>query len=279
MAEPTAVDASVPRITLDGVKLVYRGKARESVAVERVDMTVMANSVVSVVGPSGCGKSSLLKVISKVLRPSEGTVAVDGVEAEAADLTGRLSFMFQQPLLLPWRTALDNVLLPLQITHRRRVGEHRAHAVDVLTRVGLGHALDRHPHEMSGGMRQRVALARALVTRPEILLMDEPFGAVDEITRESLQELLLQIWGTDRTTIVLVTHQVEEAVLLSDRVVVMSEGPGTVLRTVEIDLPRPRDAEVRRDPRFLELTSTLRDLLHPRSPQPRRAAIDVGGVR
>jgi NitT/TauT family transport system ATP-binding protein len=261
---PTAIDSNgVPRIELTGVRVSYPTKTGEFVAVDEVDMSVAPNGIVSVVGPSGCGKSSLLKVISRVLRTAKGTVSIDGLPLADAELTGRLSFMFQQPLLLPWRNVLDNVLLPLQITERRITKESRERAVDVLARVGLEAALDKRPDQLSGGMRQRVALARALVTQPEILLMDEPFGAVDEITRESLQDLLLDLWQTVQTTIVLVTHQVEEAVLLSDEVVVMSHGPGTVLRTVPVDLPRPRDISVRRDIRFHELTEELRDLLHP----------------
>jgi NitT/TauT family transport system ATP-binding protein len=262
-----------PHIDLDGIRLTYRSKARVSVAVERVDMTVRHNEFVSVIGPSGCGKSSLLKVISKVLQPDSGQLRFEGLPAREVDLTGALSFMFQQPLLLPWRTVFDNVLLPLQVTNRKVTSDGRALAFEMLQTVGLGDAVRLRPHELSGGMRQRAALARALVTRPKVLLMDEPFGAVDEITRERLQEQLLSVWQRERTTIVMVTHQIEEAILLSDRVVVMSEGPGTVLSVVDIDLPRPRDPDSRRTPEFHELVDRLRGLLHPR---PRAAANQPG---
>ncbi|HEY0185926.1 MAG TPA: ABC transporter ATP-binding protein [Cellulomonas sp.] len=258
-----------PRIELDGIRMSYRTPARrgrpatELVAIERVDLVAEQNAFVSVIGPSGCGKSSLLKVISRVVGTAGGSVRIDGEPIADVDLTGRLSFMFQQPLLLPWRTVLDNVLLPVQVLRRTRPAAGRAEAVRLLEAVGLGQVLDQHPAQLSGGMRQRVALARALVTAPEILLMDEPFGAVDEITRETLQEQLLQVWQETRTTIVLVTHQIEEAVLLSDSVVVMSAGPGTVLEVIDVDLPRPRDADVRRTPEFHRLVDHLRDLLRP----------------
>ncbi len=263
------IAAGTPRIELDNVRMAYRTPARrgtppgEFVAIERVDLVAQQNAFVSVIGPSGCGKSTLLKVISKVVGTSGGSVRIDGQPADEVDLTGRLSFMFQQPLLLPWRTVLDNVLLPVQVLRRVGAEQGRAEAVRLLEAVGLGAVLDHHPPQLSGGMRQRVALARALVTAPEILLMDEPFGAVDEITRETLQEQLLQIWQETRTTIVLVTHQIEEAVLLSDSVVVMSAGPGTVLEVIDIDLPRPRDPGVRRTPEFHRLVDHMRSLLRP----------------
>ncbi|WP_432989598.1 ABC transporter ATP-binding protein [Dactylosporangium sp. CA-233914] len=265
MTGPAAAPAHVD---LDGIQLRYRSKKRDVVAVERVDMSVRRNSFVSIIGPSGCGKSSLLKVISKVLKPHSGRLRFDGVPAEDVDVTGTLSFMFQQPLLLPWRTVLDNVMLPLQITQRKVGPEGRALAIGLLETVGLRDSLRLRPHELSGGMRQRAALARALVTKPKLLLMDEPFGAVDEITRERLQEQLLTLWQREQTTIVMVTHQIEEAILLSDQVVVMSDGPGTVLATVRIDLPRPRDPESRRTPEFHELVDHLRGLLHPSAVRP-----------
>lgn len=252
-----------PLINLESVRMVYRSKIREFLAIERVDMTAPRNGFVSVIGPSGCGKSSLLKVISKVAPVAGGTVEIDGRPLAEVDLTGRLSFMFQQPLLLPWRNVIENVTLPLQVLRRGNAASQKAAAERLLESVGLGDALTLRPHELSGGMRQRSALARALVTEPEILLMDEPFGAVDEITRESLQELLLQIWQQTRTTIVLVTHQIEEAVLLSDSIVVMSAGPGRVLETIDVDLPRPRGPETRQNPQFHELVEHLRSMLRP----------------
>lgn len=261
--EETAMK-SPPRVRLEGVQVRYRTKGREILAVNGMDMLVHQNSFVSVIGPSGCGKSTLLKVISKVLTASDGVVEIDGVPVADVDITGRLSFMFQQPLLLPWRNVLDNVLLPIQVVHRRVSKQSRHKALALLDKVGLGGALDLLPHQLSGGMRQRVAIARALVTEPEILLMDEPFGAVDEITRETLQEELLRIWQETKTTIILVTHHIEEAVLLSDSIVVMSDSPGTVVDIVDIELPRPRDADARRSAEFHSYVDRLRRQLRPR---------------
>lgn len=252
-----------PHIVLKNVSMAYQSKKGQFLAVESVDMVVPRNSFISIIGPSGCGKSSLLKVVSKVVPPSGGEVLINGLSIDEVDLTGKLSFMFQQSLLLPWRTVLENVLLPIQIVHGKVDESHREDAVRLLTVVGLGSSLERRPYELSGGMRQRAALARALITNPEILLMDEPFGAVDEITREVLQEELLRIWQGTGTTILLVTHQVAEAALMGDRVVVMSEGPGTVLETVEISQKRPRTSALRQSPEFHRDVDYLRGLLRP----------------
>jgi NitT/TauT family transport system ATP-binding protein len=259
----TSAFAAVPKVELVGVQMRYPTKGREILAIDNMDLRAPTNSFVSVIGPSGCGKSTLLKIISRVVKVSAGRVAIEGVPVSDVDLTGRVSFMFQQPLLLPWRNALDNVLLPVQVLKKRVDTESRERATRLLETVGLADSLDLLPHQLSGGMRQRVALARALVTRPEILLMDEPFGAVDEITRELLQEELLRIWQESKTTILLVTHQIEEAVLLSDSIVVMSGAPGTVLEVVDVDLPRPRSSGVRRTAEFHQLVDRLRDLLRP----------------
>jgi NitT/TauT family transport system ATP-binding protein len=249
------------KIELQDVTLRY-GRRPEP-AITHISLQVPENSFVTVIGPSGCGKSTLLKLVSKVMAPSEGVVLLDGKPAADADLTGRLSFMFQQPLLLPWRTALENVLLPLQVIRPREKHENTAEARRTLELVGLGHALDLRPHEMSGGMRQRAALARALVSKPEILLMDEPFGAVDEINRAKLQLELLGIWENLKPTIMLVTHQIEEAVLLSDQIVVMSDSPGTIAEIVPVQLERPRGAEVRSSTEFHDLVDYLRDRIQP----------------
>jgi NitT/TauT family transport system ATP-binding protein len=252
---------SVPKIEVKDVTMRY-GR-RPNPAVSGVTLEVLENSFVTVIGPSGCGKSTLLKLVSKVMAPSEGSVTIDGKPAAEVDLTGRLSFMFQQPLLLPWRTALENVLLPLQVIRPKEKKANIDEARKTLELVGLGHALDLRPHEMSGGMRQRAALARALVSKPEILLMDEPFGAVDEINRAKLQLELLSIWEKLKPTIMLVTHQIEEAVLLSDQIIVMSDSPGTIAEVVPVHLDRPRGAEVRSSSEFHELVDYLRDRIQP----------------
>jgi NitT/TauT family transport system ATP-binding protein len=249
------------KIQLQDVTMRY-GK-RRTPAIADISLKVPENSFVTVIGPSGCGKSTLLKLVSKVMAPSEGSVLIDGKPAAGADLTGRLSFMFQQPLLLPWRTTLENVILPLQVIRPKAKRENTEEATRMLELVGLAHALDLRPHEMSGGMRQRAALARALVSKPEILLMDEPFGAVDEINRAKLQLELLSIWESLKPTIMLVTHQIEEAVLLSDQIVVMSDSPGTIAEIVPVRLARPRGPEVRSSKEFHDLVDYLRDKIQP----------------
>jgi NitT/TauT family transport system ATP-binding protein len=249
------------KIQLQDVTMRY-GR-RPNPAITEISLEVPENSFVTVIGPSGCGKSTLLKLVSKVMAPSEGSVLIDGKPAADVDITGRLSFMFQQPLLLPWRTTLENVLLPLQAIRPKEKRENTEEATRTLELVGLGHALDLRPHEMSGGMRQRAALARALVSKPEILLMDEPFGAVDEINRAKLQLELLSIWESLKPTIMLVTHQIEEAVLLSDQIVVMSDSPGTIAEIVPVHLERPRGAKVRSSEDFHELVDYLRDKIQP----------------
>jgi len=248
-------------IRADRVTFRYQTKKGPLEALRDVSFTVEPNAFVSVIGPSGCGKSTLLKLVSGVLRRSAGEVLIDGQPIERLDLTGRFGYVFQRPLLLPWRSALENVLLPAEIVHKRVRDIHRARAREFLDLVGLSEFEHAAPHELSGGMQQRVALARALAMEPSILLMDEPFSALDEITREAMQAELLQIWQQTRTTVLFVTHHIEEAVLLSERIVVLSRRPGTVRRTVEIDLPRPRDAADREDPRFRKIVGELRGLL------------------
>lgn len=258
---------STAHLELTDVRMGYRAGGRRrkdfQLAVDGFSASIAPGEFVSVIGPSGCGKSSLLKVIAKVASLESGSISVHGKPLSQWDHTGTLSFMFQQPLLLPWRTAVDNVALPLQVLRRGNAAQREERAKELLGRVGLADALDKRPHQLSGGMRQRVAMARALVSEPELLLMDEPFGAVDEITRESLQQELLTLWSGAKTTVILITHQIEEAVLLSDKVIVMSARPGRVLRTVEVNLPRPRTPQVRRSAEFHALTDELRSLLHP----------------
>lgn len=255
----------VPKIHIDNLGMTYGAGNKRFTAIENVSLEVPQNSFVSIIGPSGCGKSSLLKVISKVAEPASGKVALDGQPLRDCDLRGQLSFMFQQPLLLPWRNVLDNVLLPLEIIEGRVSDDSRSRAEELIERVGLGAAKTKRPYQLSGGMRQRAALARALVMEPDILLMDEPFGAVDEITRASLQAKLLEIWQEKSTTIVLVTHQVEEAILLSDEIVVMSQSPGRIIERVKVDFERPRSTEVRSTPEFHALVDHLHSLLEHES--------------
>lgn len=250
-----------PVIDLENVSLQYSTKAGVVEALSGVSMNVSRNEFLSVIGPSGCGKTTLLKIISKVLRVSSGSVRINGTPLDKVDLTGELSYVFQRPLLLPWRSALKNVLLPLELVHGGLKEEHIDRAKRMLDLTGLASFEDMAPHHLSGGMQQRVSLARALALEPKILLMDEPLAALDEITRESMQGELLRIWYQTRNTILFITHNIEEAVLLSDRVVVLSSRPGTVVKTLTVDLPRPRSEDIREAPEFRKLVKELRSLL------------------
>lgn len=217
--------------------------------VERVSLDVSAREIVSLIGPSGCGKSTLLRTMAGLVAPSAGDVRVDRLSAARSRAGERkLTLMFQKPLLLPWRTALQNVLLPVELspgaTRPSVASVERAH--QLMTLAQLSGFEDHYPQQLSGGMQQRVAVARALMARPEILLMDEPFGALDEITRETMNEELLRIWDDPAaalSTVVLVTHSINEAVSLSDRIVVFSARPARVREVIEVGEPRPRNPE------------------------------------
>jgi NitT/TauT family transport system ATP-binding protein len=226
------------------------------VAICEVDLVVRKGEFVSMVGPTGCGKSTLLNVASGLLTPSSGAVTVFG-EA-LSGLNRKAAYLFQADALMPWRNALDNIAAGLIFHGRRRV-EADAKAKDWLGRVGLSTHGHRYPHQMSGGMRKRVALAQALVLDPPILLMDEPFSALDVQTRQLMEDELLRLWSADRKSVVFVTHDLEEAISLSDRVIVLSAGPAArPIAEFAIDLPRPREvAEIRLTQRFLELHAAI----------------------
>ena len=238
------------------VGLSFHGSKAESRALERVSFDVSAGEFVSIVGPSGCGKTSILRLISRTLTPTEGTLDIH----ESVGGIGRSGVVFQDPVLLPWRTALENVMLPLEV-----LGGNPGENLDIgrraIERTGLSDFSDHLPQQLSGGMRQRVAIARALVTDPEILLMDEPFSALDSITRERMNEELQTIWSESKKTIVFVTHSIPEAVFLSDRVVVLTERPASVQDTILVDLPRPRDDASRESPGFNRYCGEIRRLL------------------
>jgi NitT/TauT family transport system ATP-binding protein len=218
-------------------------------AVEQIDLQVAPGEFVAIVGPTGCGKSTLLNAAAGLLRPSAGQVMVFG--APLAGVNGRAGYLFQQDALMPWKTALDNVAVALEPAGVPR-REALARARQWLTRVGLSGFGDRYPHMLSGGQRKRVGLAQVLIRDPEILLMDEPFGPLDAQTRQIMGNLLLDLWAQDRKAVLFVTHDLEEAIALADRVVVMSAGPAArIVGDYPVDLPRPRDiAEVRVEPAF-----------------------------
>jgi NitT/TauT family transport system ATP-binding protein len=225
-------------IRLDGVGQVFDGREGRVTALEEIDLHVRPSEFVTLIGRSGCGKSTLLRLIAGLLPPTSGTVAVAGepVTGPRRDV----SFMFQRPALLPWRSVLSNVMLPIEINRDRDRAAYRDRAHELLELVGLNGFERRLPHELSGGMQQRVSLCRSLIRDPHVMLMDEPFSALDALTRTELSEELQRIKMELSTTIVFVTHSIEEAVVLADRVVVLTPRPGRLREVVDIDIPRPR---------------------------------------
>ncbi|MFD1504895.1 ABC transporter ATP-binding protein [Georgenia yuyongxinii] len=224
-------------ISIDAVSQVFTTRSGTVHALENINLEVATNEFVTLVGRSGCGKSTLLRIISGLITPTSGTVRVAGepVVKPRRDV----SVMFQRPALLPWRSVLDNILLPVEILKLDRAS-HTARAHDLLELTGLTGFEDKLPHELSGGMQQRVSLCRSLIQRPKVLLMDEPFSALDALTREELSVELQRIVAEESTTIVFVTHSIDEAVLLADRVVVLSPRPGRLREIVDVEIPRPR---------------------------------------
>jgi NitT/TauT family transport system ATP-binding protein len=226
------------------------------VAVEGAAFDVQANEFVSIVGPSGCGKSTLLRLVAGLISPTSGRILVRGKEVNGP--ISDVGMVFQSPVLLPWRTTLDNILFVAEIGGRD-ASKHRARAEELIELAGLGGFEGAYPHELSGGMQQRVAICRALLLNPTLILMDEPFGALDVMTRERMGFELQKIWSVSRNTVLFVTHSISEAVLLSDTIIVMTPRPGQVHDSVEVDLPRPRGTDVLEDRRFLELSARVRD--------------------
>jgi NitT/TauT family transport system ATP-binding protein len=244
-----------PALALSGVTCTFAsrdGRSQGYTAIRDTALVVETGEFVSVVGPTGCGKSTLLNVAAGLLPPSSGDVRVFG--ERLTGINARAGYMFQADALMPWRTALQNVIAGLEFRNTPPE-EAKDCGNEWLKRVGLGGFGDRYPHQLSGGMRKRVALAQMLILDPQILLMDEPFSALDVQTRQLMENELLELWSANRKSVVFITHDLEEAISLSDRVVVMSAGPGShPLGEFEIDLPRPRDvAEIRLTPRFIEL--------------------------
>jgi len=226
------------------------------VALRDISFSVTKGEFISIIGPSGCGKSTLIKIIGDIIEPSEGSVSVDGLDARQARLKGKFSFVFQNPVLLPWRTVIENVTLPLEIMH------DGVRDPGVLLRMfGLEGFEPRYPSQLSGGMKQRVALARALTFNPQVLFMDEPFGAVDELNRAVLNLDLARIWQQIGVTVFFVTHSISEAVFLSDRVFVLSARPATLKDIMQIPFPRPREKHLTETEPFQELVKCLRKKL------------------
>ncbi len=242
------------KVKIDHVEKIFDTKKGPMVALNGVDLDIKENEFICVVGPSGCGKSTLLNIIAGLLPATDGAVYVDGKKVEGTG-TER-GVVFQQYALFPWLTVIRNVMFGLKLQGMSNE-EARETAMKYLKKVDLEEFADSYPKELSGGMKQRVAIARAYAVQPEVLLMDEPFGALDAQTRTQLQTELLQTWENERKTCFFITHDVEEAIILATRVVIMSARPGRIRDIVDIDIPYPRDQETKMSPRFMELKNHI----------------------
>jgi len=251
------VNESQPAVSITGVSKQFKAGVT---ALSGIDLEVQPREFVSLIGPSGCGKSTLLRIIGDLIEPSEGTVEVNGKPAHRARLDHDYGIVFQEAVLYDWRTVSKNIALPLELLKWSRE-KRSARVSEMIDLVELEGFEDHHPWQLSGGMQQRVAIARALSFDPALLLMDEPFGALDEMTRERMNNELLRIWQETLSTVVFVTHSIAESVFLSTRVVVMSARPGRIAGVVEIDLPQPRGPETREHPHFAELITHVRRVL------------------
>ena len=259
-AIPATADTT-PLITAQGLDKIYQTPSGATVALQDVSFDIARGEMVSLVGPSGCGKSTLLRILAGLTAPTRGALALNG-----RPLTGpspSVGVVFQQPVLLPWRTIIENIMLPAEF---RGIASpaYRERALALLASVGLEGFAHKHPHELSGGMQQRASIVRALAQDPDILLMDEPFGALDAMTREQMNVDVLKIWETSRKTIVFVTHSISEAVFLSHRVFALSPRPGRLTRVLDIDLPFPRELGVINTDAFGAYASSIRALLSAR---------------
>ena len=268
MSEELAEETSKQRdtmISFDGVDKIYNqdGPDETVTALGDIDLDVEDGEFVSVVGPSGCGKSTLLHLAAGILKPTDGTIEIDGVDVQSEHhRRSEVGLVFQHPVALQWRNVKNNVLLPVQILKNNgEVDEsmdyYKDRAEELLKLVGLEGFGNSYPNELSGGMQQRVTLTQALIYDPSVLLMDEPFGSLDAMTKDELNLELLRIWDETEKTVLFITHDLDEAVFLSDRVIVLSPRPGEVVDTVEVDLPRPRTDETWGTERFVELSAEL----------------------
>jgi NitT/TauT family transport system ATP-binding protein len=252
-AAPVAID-------IRGLSLTFQTADAPVTALSNVDLTIRRGEFVSFIGPSGCGKTTLMRVIADLAAPTSGEISVNGVSPEAARLKRAYGYVFQAPALYAWRNVLRNVMLPLEVMGMP-AQERKARAAKYLAMVGLGGFERKFPWQLSGGMQQRVSIARALAFEPDLLLMDEPFGALDEITRDHLNEQLLRLWHQTGKTVVFVTHSISEAVFLSNRIVVMSPRPGRILEIIVSSLPADRGLDARESAAFLEVAHRVRQAL------------------
>jgi NitT/TauT family transport system ATP-binding protein len=266
--QPISASPSLPPrpvVETRGVMKVFGAGATAVAALETIDLSIREGEFVSLIGPSGCGKSTLLRLIGDLTAPTAGEIQINGKPARQARLDRDYGMVFQAPVLMDWRTVARNIELPLEIMGFSRE-ERTKRSGELLKLVELEGFGARHPWQLSGGMQQRVAIARALAFDPKLLLMDEPFGALDEMTRERMNLELMKIWGRTATTIVFVTHSIPEAVFLSTRVAVMSARPGRISRIVDVDLAQPRTVDTREERRYFELVTEVREALRRHEP-------------
>ena len=252
-------------VSVRDVSMIYRtrdpsGAALETIALKDANLEIKAGEFISLIGPSGCGKTTLLRLLADLIQPTSGTLSIGGKTAQAAREARAYGYVFQAPALFEWRTVQQNVMLPLEIMGYAKP-ERLARAAQMLKLVGLEKFARNYPWQLSGGMQQRASIARALAFDPQLIFMDEPFGALDEITRENLNLELLRLWRETGKTIIFVTHSIPEAVFLSTRIVVMTPRPGKIEKIIDVDLPQPRDFETRESARFFEIATEVRESL------------------
>lgn len=259
MTTGTVNDAGDCKIRVEGLFKTYSSRTGRIAALENIDLSIGDNEFITLVGPSGCGKSTLLKIVGGLIRPSRGALFINGERRH--EPSREVGIVFQEAVLLQWRTVIDNVLLPVEILRLDR-NAARKRAMNLLELVGLGGFEMRFPRELSGGMQQRVSICRALIHNPSVLLMDEPFAALDAMTREELCLELLRIWNADKKTVIFVTHNIAEAILLADRVVAMSPRPGRIAKIVEVNLPRPRVLDMEFSPEFKFYSDEIREVIY-----------------
>jgi NitT/TauT family transport system ATP-binding protein len=255
-AEADAGGAAQCLVRIAGLQKIYKTRDGNDIhALKDIDLEIRAGEFISIVGPSGCGKTTLLKILAGILQRTAGEVVMGGRSLSGP--SREIGVVFQAPVLLPWRTVLANVMVPVQVQRRNRT-EFEARARSLINMVGLNGFENKYPSELSGGMQQRVGICRALVHDPSFLLMDEPFGALDAMTRETMNEELQRLWRESRKTILLVTHSIPEAVYLADRVVVMTPRPGRIVDVIDVDLPRPRTLAMQNTPEFGRFVASIR---------------------
>jgi NitT/TauT family transport system ATP-binding protein len=252
------ITKTAPLVRAEGISKEYRGGEKEMVALSGMDLDVMDGEFLSLLGPSGCGKSTALNIMGGLLAPTSGSVTFDGkpVSGPSRDI----GMMFQQAVMFPWRTTIDNVLLPVEVFGQSKK-KYRAKADELLSMVGIAEFAKSYPWQLSGGMQQRAALCRVLIHSPKLLLLDEPFGALDEFTRESMNSELLRLQAHTKATAILVTHNINEAVLMSDRIAVMTPRPGRLVGIIEVPFERPRSPELTLTPEFAALALEARNML------------------